>query len=657
MQSSFTPLRRKFFILPLILLALSAQAADVLWPSLSTPPASTGGSEKDAALLVGIEDYLDPTMQDIPGAKQNILDWQGYLTKTRKLPAGQLKILLNGAAIKESILEEAQRLSQVAKGKEGHLWVVFIGHGAPSRDGKDGLLVGADAQQTAVSMEARGLKHSELEAAISGVSTVMVLDTCFSGKSNSGASLAPGLQPVIPMYALLGASTVLTAAKGNQFAGPLPGGDRPAFSYLLLGALRGWGDSNGDGSVTTEEAYAWSSDALNATVTGRTQSPELQGDGSLVIGKGKEPGPDLADIQQRLAGEGRSVEVLKVPPEAGPDFAALAAQAAEADRQAEALRAQVESARRQKLDSGKSALQAQATKNWASLGPALSTGGNSSIELVQDFVAAYKGKSVTVDGVTEAVAIPEVAKAEAWLATKSGSGSDRQSPTLGTMKWIPAGTFMMGSSTSEYDHQPDETQHKVKLTNGFFMMEHEVTQGEWQTVMRSNPSRFPACGSTCPVEQVSWDDIQVFIQKVSARDHVQYRLPTEAEWEYAARGGQSFVYSGSESLRAVGWYDENSDNTTHPVCQKQRNAYGLCDMSGNVWEWVSDGYGDYSTSENNYWELSIEDPQGNASGFYRVLRGGGWTNSPGGARVTNRNGDTPSRHHDALGFRLSRTIP
>ena len=205
------------------------------------------------------------------------------------------------------------------------------------------------------------------------------------------------------------------------------------------------------------------------------------------------------------------------------------------------------------------------------------------------------------------------------------------------MVFVQGGTFQMGSNSGDDDEQPI---HTVTVSS-FYMDKTEVTQAEYRKVMGKNPSHFSGCDD-CPVESVSWHDANAYAKKVGKR------LPTEAEWEYAARGGnksKGYTYSGSNDLDAVGWYDNNSGSKSHPVAQKQPNELGLYDMSGNVWEWCWDWYGDYSSS-------SQTDPQGSNSGEYRVLRGGDWYGLDYYCRVANRSGDLPSYRNDSSGFRL-----
>ena len=182
------------------------------------------------------------------------------------------------------------------------------------------------------------------------------------------------------------------------------------------------------------------------------------------------------------------------------------------------------------------------------------------------------------------------------------------------------------------------------------MGKYEVMQGQWQAVMGDNPSKVKDCSWQCPVENVSWEDAQQFIQKLNARnDGYTYRLPTEAEWEYACRAGSTGDFAGD--LDAMGWYDKNSGDTTHPVGQKQPNAWGLYDMHGNVFEWCQDLYG-----SNYYAQSPSVDPRGPSSGSYRVIRGGGWFDNARSSRSANRNWFAPAHRLDDLGFRLVRTL-
>lgn len=268
----------------LVLLAIGL-AAD--WPDLPAPVAGSGGDgRQDAALVIGIEDYDRAPV--LPGARENALAWVRWLNTARRVPL--VVPLLDGDATREEIeLKVVEAAGRV--GPQGTLWIVFIGHGAPSIDGEDGLLVGVDARQTALSIETRSVRRGALLEAAEGVlgdraTIVMVQDATFSGRTEAG-ELAPGLAPLQVVDARIGGpTTVLLGAQDDQIAGTLPGAPRPAYSYLLLGALSGWGDLDGDGVVTTAEATRFTSDTLRDLPLGREQRPSFKGDGQRVLATG-----------------------------------------------------------------------------------------------------------------------------------------------------------------------------------------------------------------------------------------------------------------------------------------------------------------------------------------------------------------------------------
>ncbi len=214
---------------------------------------------------------------------------------------------------------------------------------------------------------------------------------------------------------------------------------------------------------------------------------------------------------------------------------------------------------------------------------------------------------------------------------------------------VEGGTFTMGA-TAEQGEDADiyaKPAHQVTLSS-YWIGEAEVTQALWEAVMGGNPSNFTV-DNTQPVEQVSWNTCQEFISRLNELTGRNFRLPTEAEWEYAARGGnqsQGYKYAGSNTLDHVAWYYDNSDNTTHPVKQKAANELGLYDMSGNVWEWCSDWFGDYTASAQT-------NPQGATSGDTKVLRGGSWYHIEENARVSYRLNDFPDNSHYSYGLRLA----
>lgn len=255
-------------------------------------------------------------------------------------------------------------------------------------------------------------------------------------------------------------------------------------------------------------------------------------------------------------------------------------------------------------------------------------------------------------------------------------------PQRPALVWIAPGSFTMGSPEFELGRDADERPHRVKLTQGFYVMETEVTQGQYKTVQGSNPSatekdllddqcRMRGMGNSLPVHCVTWYEAVRYANALSAKEGLEacyaingervtwlkglkcvgYRLPTEAEWEYVARAGMRTMYAGSNMADEYAWYGNNSDNRMHAVRTRRPNAWGLYDMSGNVWEWVWDWYAEDS------WKLRNTDSLGPLSGLNRVFRGGSWAVNAQDARVANRDFIAPSRRYSLLGFRLSRSSP
>jgi len=216
------------------------------------------------------------------------------------------------------------------------------------------------------------------------------------------------------------------------------------------------------------------------------------------------------------------------------------------------------------------------------------------------------------------------------------------------MVYVCGGTFTMGCTDEQGGEclAWEKPAHKVTLSS-YSIGKHEVTQGLWKEVMSDNPSEYKD-DDNLPVENVSWEDCQEFIRKLNEITGQNFRLPTEAEWEYAARGGKrgnGNKFSGSNNIDDVAWCDDNSDRRTHLVGTKQPNELGIYDMSGNVWEWCSDKYGDYTADSQN-------NPTGPSSGTEYVNRGGSWDDLAGGCRVSRRSGNSTGYGNSSIGFRL-----
>lgn len=384
------------------------------WPELPLDQPGES-SASDAAVIVGIDRYF--VVDDVPGATRNAEDWYRYFTAVRAIPPARVRLLRDGEGTRERIMKEVEQAARLA-GPGGRVWFVFIGHGVPMPDGTDGALVGVDAQGEPNLLFPRSVRRSELLRLLAGVEGVLVLDACFSGRS-AGGSLLPDLQFLVPTWASEPTqSAVLSAGAATEFAGALPGGGRPAYSYLLLGGLLGWADADADGVVTAEEASIYAREALSATVRGRTQTPERTGPDLVLARQASAPGPSIAEI------------VLQAPlrPPSGASQPAEQQSVLDQRRAAHELRLAAdlrEAARREsappevrdQLDQARSAILDQAEEAYHSLTQAIGSGSPGAREQAQAFVQRFGNAFAEVGSHWETVVVPEVDRVRAWLRT------------------------------------------------------------------------------------------------------------------------------------------------------------------------------------------------------------------------------------------------
>lgn len=750
-----------FSILP----ASRAGADD--WPDLSKPAREIGGGERDAAVVVGVENYF--AVPGVPGAKSNAGGWYEYLTVTRGVPAQNVMLLTNEDATREGILDSARTAAGLA-GKDGTLWFVFIGHGAPSADGKDGLLVAVDAQQKVESLRTRSVRRGELLKTLGASpagSIRVVLDACFSGRGQDGTAILPGIQPLVTVAAMGAIDpriAVLTAAKGNQFAGALPGADRPAFSYLVLGGLRGWAAEKG-GSVTAGSLWHYAKNALAATLRGRDQTPDLIGsESAMVAASAGEKGPNLAKLAVATAGGGAfqfNVSPLPEVPKAnqpsmtevgrlpraqmpgvmgqaeGIDFSAVdvdalgkydeavkfergdaspeskaakwralavevqtyagvaAKRAAQWDDYAEqaAVNSLLENDKGESSPEDKAAKwkklagkypkykqtanqRAQEWERYAKELPAMQEAKKKRDELMdKDWSKLEKLLSYSVVSaadkrkfaLTFVQAYGKTSHDDPYvqdLAKYLPAGTVKETQRVGFrsgkigIQWInfPGGIFTMGADDlGEYGAQP---RHEVEI-RPFEMAKTLVTVEQYKACVDAGACTTPAAVGRCnwgvsghekhPMNCVDWEQARKFSAWAGGR------LPTEAEWEYAARsGGKEQKYPwGDEDPTCERAVSMGCGSGTEPVCSKPvgNTEQGLCDMAGNVEEWVEDCHHDSyngAPSDGSAWESPATS--------FRVVRGGSFgSNAARYLRADNRYCGVPGNRYDSFGFRPARS--
>ena len=428
-------------------------AAAAEWPDPTAQIRTTDEGRADAAVIVAIEDYAK--VDDVAGARANADAWMEWFVRGRGVPAARVLKAYDGDATDIQIRELAQRAA-ASVGEGGTLWFVFIGHGAPSKDGRDGLLVGVDADRSAQGIYQRSVSRSELLGLLDAgpqARTVALIDACFSGQSPGGAALVEGLQPLVPTALVAEASKrtrVLTAAGSGEFSGPLPGASRPAFSYLALGGLVGWADAEGDkdGRVSASELRDYVAGALNLTVSGRTQTPGLLGSDTDLAKSAGAKAPDLFAILKSDTGNGTRIQL-------GGDTE-LAKLAAEAARKAEERRLReqeearavrdLEQARQARYDDAAREVRAAAAADFAALQPLLTADGPSpeAMTVLDAFERRYGKASVDVDGTSLPIEVPEVQRVRDAMARSS------RGTTLGELRRVGGGYVSVADVEAGY---------------------------------------------------------------------------------------------------------------------------------------------------------------------------------------------------------------
>ena len=660
------------------------------------------------ALVIGIDNYT----QGWPRLSNAVRDARLVAEELRNQGFGvELKTDLDSGE-----LEDALENFFIYKGmdRQARLFVWFAGHGH-TLDG-EGFLIPADAPRTSQRglFKARALsmrRFGELVRLAESKHALAVFDSCFSGTIFDTSRGEP--PPAITRITAQPVRQYVASGDADQDVS-----DDGTFRELFLRAVRGEerADANMDGYLTGTELGLYLSDRVS-NLTQNAQTPKY--------GKLRDHRWDQGDFVFLLAGSGATTVEQPTPRPtrdallsvesnvpgarvllAGRDIGAAPVRRYKASPGTYELR--VEKAgydayrTRVTLRAGRQAsmtayLEPAKPRKGALFVDAAPSGAR--VRILNIVPPYSRGMELEPGSYHLEVTADGYEKDEQWIQVEAGQDryvtvrlTEKPQGTVAGKKftnslgmefvWCPPGTFMMGSPSNEPGRGSDETQHQVTLTQGFYMQTTEVTQGQWKRVMGNNPSHFKNCGDTCPVEEVSWNDAQEFVQKLNRMEgNRTYRLPTEAEWEYACRAGtETALYNGpirilgnrnAPALDPIAWYGGNSCVTysggtdcsgwsekqfscsrcgTHPVGQKASNQWGLYDMLGNVWEWCEDWYGNYPNG-------AVTNPTGPSSGSYRVLRGGSWPDYAGGCRSAFRLNLTPDRRYYGLGFRVLAVRP
>jgi formylglycine-generating enzyme required for sulfatase activity len=708
------PLAYLLLVFCTVLSSSDARAA-VSWPDLSTPLPAQGGGTTDAAVIVGIERYA--TLPPIPGASANAAEWYSLLTVSRRTPQEHVTLLRDGEATRERILQAAKTAAGQV-GPSGRLWFVFIGHGVPSRDGLDGVLVGADAPSTAEGVDARGLLLGDLLATLSGSKTekrVMILDTTFSGKGPTGAPIVQGLRRLrmvkVPEPAKEWA--VLLAGRASQYAGQVPGLSRPAFSYLLHGALRGWADFDKDGQVKVSDAYAFVVRALDYTLLDRRQVPQVYGTGYwFVLAENlREPRPDITpageppeeDELAELAGAGAGAPTSELRLAGAADLAPPQVTVSDAgsgnlqdvDLQVEQLLEAAQDAQESATATGEEKAAAwcklAAVKRNNPYAPKAQEGCDAwraymktakrrdgSLEADWKKVSGYlalkrkspQQKAAVLDSFLAAyrshAADPRVKKAQAArasLGVASGPelGADPAAavakPELPFVA-IRGGPFTFVCPENDVRCPGNEPKSRKVTVADFQLAKTEVTVAQYAACVAAGACIAPETSTS----RCTWGKGKAYedhpVNCVDSRAAAAFcgwvgaRLPTPEEWEFAAKGGQDRLYP---------WGNDDANESHANFCVA---GTGKCERTGTTKPVGSypagaaasgllDMAGNVSELTNQTYSLPAG-PESRDSRYGVVTMGGSWYNSRFAIQPQYSSGEGARARSDMIGFRCAR---
>jgi formylglycine-generating enzyme required for sulfatase activity len=551
------------------------------------------------ALLIGAGAYtagwpmLSGAVADIQRLKP-VLEAQGFQCRLVENPTGdQLKRAYEDFINRYGLDPDTRLLLYFAG--HGHTvrmdygedmgYIVPIDAPNPNRNPKEFLQKALDMQMVEVYARRIQSRHA-----------LFIFDSCFSG---SLFAMSRAIPENISFKTANPVRQFITSGSADE---QVP--DRSVFAGQLIAALKGEGDRNGDGYVTGSELGEFLQEKV-INYSRNAQHPQY--------GKIRNPSLDKGDFVFALPSAPSAPTAPKVKPPSGPELSVedLKKKTVESEQIKTAwvtrlgkMKSSFEDAKQ--FDARESAAPADKEEFW------------------RRFIDAY-GEDNPYSDEDNAMLAEANSRRANWGKVKQQfkpTPAEKPAPTSETitgirMVRIPGGTFEMGSTDGDKDEIPV---HTVTLS-AFEMSATEITQGQYKAVMGKNPSHFTG-DDNLPVESVSWNDAVSFCRALSQKTGSEFRLPTEAEWEYACRAGTTTKYSlgdNASDLARAGWYFSNSSLKTHPVGQKTPNAWGLYDMHGNVWEWCSDWYGNYPSG-------SVTNPMGAQTGPYRVIRGGGWCN-------------------------------